>query len=92
MYDQEAAVTSVTAEDYRLPTTVTPDRYEIRLSPDLRSFTFAGEETVAITVHQPTAEIVLNAIELDIDRAVGAGDTAKLGRRQRAGSLAQHQV
>jgi len=70
MHDQEAAVTSVTAEDYRLPTSVTPERYEIRLSPDLRSFTFAGEETVAITVHQPTAEIVLNAIELEIDRAV----------------------
>ncbi|MFI5353834.1 MAG: M1 family metallopeptidase, partial [Candidatus Binatales bacterium] len=70
MHDQQTAVTSITAEDYRLPTTVTPDRYEIRLSPDLGSFTFAGEETVAITVHQPTAEIVLNAIELDIDRAV----------------------
>jgi len=70
MHDQEAAVTSVAAEDYRLPTSVTPERYEIRLVPDLRSFTFAGEETVAITVHQPTAEIVLNAIELEVDRAV----------------------
>jgi len=70
MYDQEAAVTSVTAEDYRLPTTVTPDRYEIRLQPDLESYTFAGEETIAITVHQPVNEIVLNAIELEIDRAV----------------------
>src|SRR5580704_19570121 len=70
MYDQEAAVTSVTTEDYRLPATVTPDRYEIRLQPDLESNTFAGEETIAITVHQAVNEIVLNAIELELDRAV----------------------
>jgi puromycin-sensitive aminopeptidase len=78
MHDQEAAVTSVTTDDYRLPTTVTPQRYEILLNPDLRSFTFAGEQTVAITVHQPTAEIVLNAIELEIDRAVAERNGRRL--------------
>ncbi len=77
MHDQEAAVTSVTAEDYRLPTSATPERYEIRLVPDLRAFTFAGEETVTITVYQPTAEVVLNAIELEIDRA----EVERAGRR-----------
>ena len=51
---------------YQLPTQVSPERYAIRLTPDLRAFTFDGEETVDITVHAPATEIVLNAIELTI--------------------------
>ena len=52
--------------DYRLPTTVMPSRYDIRLEPDLEAATFAGEETVAITVGEPVTEIALNAAELSI--------------------------
>ena len=52
--------------DYRLPATVVPSRYDIRLEPDLEAATFAGEETVAITVTEPVTEIVLNAAELAI--------------------------
>jgi len=50
---------------YRLPATVTPERYEIRLTPDLSAATFAGEENIAIHVHEPVREIVLNAAELE---------------------------
>src|SRR5688572_23320915 len=53
--------------DHRLPTTVAPGRYEIRLEPDLEAATFAGEETIAVTVREPVSEIVLNAAELRID-------------------------
>ncbi|MGH7374456.1 MAG: M1 family metallopeptidase [Candidatus Rokuibacteriota bacterium] len=59
----------VDAIDYRLPTTVVPTRYDIRLEPDLDAATFAGEETVAITVTEPVTEIVLNAAELAIQSA-----------------------
>ncbi len=52
--------------DYRLPATVVPARYDIRLEPDLEAATFAGEETVAITVKEPVTEILLNAAELAI--------------------------
>ena len=52
--------------DYRLPAAVVPSRYDIRLEPDLEAATFAGEETVAITVTVPVTEIVLNAAELSI--------------------------
>ncbi|MFZ0890483.1 MAG: M1 family metallopeptidase, partial [Candidatus Binataceae bacterium] len=62
---QEAALE--TAQDYRLPATVTPERYDLKLTPDLKAFTFVGEETVAIKVNQKTSEILLNALELEID-------------------------
>jgi puromycin-sensitive aminopeptidase len=51
---------------YRLPTTVAPERYEIRLTPDLATATFTGEETVSIRVHEPVRHIVLNAAELEL--------------------------
>src|SRR5215510_10989851 len=58
--------TTLDTQSYRLPDTVRPERYEIRLTPDLRASTFAGEETVFVNVREPVTEIVLNAIELTI--------------------------
>jgi puromycin-sensitive aminopeptidase len=59
---------------YRLPETVVPDRYEIRLVPDLASATFTGDETVLINVREPVREIVFNAIELALHEAVISND------------------
>ncbi|MGH7833012.1 MAG: M1 family metallopeptidase [Candidatus Binatia bacterium] len=58
---------------YRLPETVIPERYEIRLVPDLASATFTGEETVHINARDPVREIVFNAIELALHEAVVIG-------------------
>ena len=69
MRDQEGASLAETVQDYRLPKTVTPSRYDIRLTPDLTAFTFSGEEAVSVTVNEATAEITLNALELEIDSA-----------------------
>jgi aminopeptidase N len=55
---------------HRLPRTVVPRRYDLTLAPDLDAATFAGHETVAVEVAEPTAEIVLNAADLEIDEAV----------------------
>ncbi|RPI04890.1 MAG: M1 family peptidase, partial [Zetaproteobacteria bacterium] len=63
----------------RLPRTVVPSRYEIRIEPDLAAATFVGQETIELTVREPTAEIVLNAADLGIRSAVflnGAGRRA----------------
>src|SRR5260370_6323217 len=70
MFDQETPLSADKALEHRLPTTVTPERYDLKLTPDLTAFTFAGEERVAITVHTATAEIVLNALELTVGEAI----------------------
>ena len=49
---------------YRLPRTVVPSRYDLRLEPDLAAATFAGRVEIAVTVQEPVEEIVLNAAEL----------------------------
>ena len=67
------AVVRAEATEYRLPTVVVPSRYDIRLEPDLDAATFAGEETIAVTVHEPVTEIVLNAAELVISSAAIEG-------------------
>jgi puromycin-sensitive aminopeptidase len=59
--------------DYRLPTTVVPARYDIRLEPDLDAATFAGEETITVEVKEAASEIVLNAAELAIHSVSAEG-------------------
>jgi puromycin-sensitive aminopeptidase len=70
----------VDSQSYRLPETVTPERYQIRLTPDLKAFTFAGEEIVAITIHEPVSEIILNAAELTISDVTIIGTTGAFSK------------
>ena len=56
-------------DPYRLPRHVVPIRYDLRLEPHLKTATFSGEETITLTINQPTAEIVLNAADLEIRTA-----------------------
>src|SRR5215472_2977520 len=58
---------------HRLPTTVLPERYEIRLTADLAAATFAGEEKVSVQVLEPVRQIVLNAAELEIQAVSATG-------------------
>ncbi len=52
-----------------LPSNVTPSHYAIALFPDLEKETFQGDETIDILIKEETKSIVLNSIELDIDKA-----------------------
>ena len=55
-----------TLDPYRLPRHAVPIRYDLRLEPDLPGAKFSGQETITLTIHQRTSDIILNAIELDI--------------------------
>ncbi len=81
MRDQEGAPLAGTEQDYRLPKTVTPQHYEIRLEPDLAACAFKGEESIAVTVHEPAAEIALNALELEIGSVTAERGGAALAGR-----------
>src|SRR3546814_3442121 len=54
---------------YRLPRMVVHRRYYLRLVPDLPSASFTGDVDIAVTVVSSTNEVVLNAIELEVDEA-----------------------
>ena len=48
--DANAPADTVATPAGRLPDAVRPERYDLRLAPDLASSTFAGEATVALVV------------------------------------------
>ena len=49
---------------YRLPYTVEPRRYEIRLVPDLAAATFAGQVRIEAVAHEAVTSIALHGAEL----------------------------
>ena len=56
--------------DARLPGATVPSAYDLRLTPDLSSFTFDGEVAISIELRDPTRKITLNAIELEVKDAL----------------------
>jgi alanyl aminopeptidase len=57
------------APAFRLPDSVAPMRYEVRLAIDPREAGFAGEVTIAASVKRATQVIWLNATAIEIERA-----------------------
>ena len=53
----------------KLPKQVVPQKYSIRIKPDMEKLTFTGSEAIKIDVREPVKEIVLNALELRITTA-----------------------
>jgi puromycin-sensitive aminopeptidase len=66
MSKETTAVLEQESQTHRLPKAAIPERYEIKLTPDLTKFTFSGEEIVYINVKKPVNEILVNASELTI--------------------------
>lgn len=58
-----------TLDPHRLPHDVVPRRYAVELEPDLAAATFSGTVNIDVEVLEPTATVVLNAIELEITAA-----------------------
>ena len=77
------------SNEHRLPRTAIPSRYDIRLAPDLESFTFEGRVKIALDVPTETDRLVLNAIELTIHEATIIADD---GSRRTASVTHDHQA
>ena len=54
----------------KLPKSVVPHHYAIRIEPDLAKATFVGSVAIDIEVRAPVKEIVLNSLDLQIGKAV----------------------
>nr|WP_158945651.1 M1 family metallopeptidase [Granulicella sp. S190] len=52
------------AEAQRLPSGVHPEHYSLTITPDLKSATFTGEETIDVVLDAPAKSITLNAVEI----------------------------
>jgi puromycin-sensitive aminopeptidase len=59
-------MTDATRSDYRLPNSVLPSAYRLRIEPDLEVLTFAGRVEIDVEIGTPVSEIVLNAIGLEV--------------------------
>ena len=61
-----AAALSLTglAQAQRLPKTVLPEHYRLALTPDLKTATFGGDETIDVTLTEASKTIALNAAEI----------------------------
>ena len=71
-----AIAVSAHAERIVLPTDVTPDHYELAVTPEAGPLTFTGRVRIDLTVHKATSRIVLNDADIVIDKASLSGETA----------------
>ena len=62
--------------DFRLPTTVRPLRYDLRIDADLEQWRFRVDEVIEMHLAEPTSSITMHALELDVRSA-----EARLGDR-----------
>ncbi|MDE1156417.1 MAG: M1 family metallopeptidase [Acidobacteriaceae bacterium] len=61
----------------RLPSTVTPEHYSLHLSPDLKTASFTGEESIDVLLSQPQASIVLNSADIKMQSVTATAEKGK---------------
>jgi aminopeptidase N len=59
-----AALAASPAAAQRLPSTVLPSHYDLAFAVDLAHERFEGNETIQIQVEEPTAKVVLHAVDI----------------------------
>lgn len=76
------------SDDFRLPESVKPKHYTLRLAVDLDQAAYTGTVSIDLQVAKPTKTITLNAVDLDIKSATVEGvGSAKISldpKRERA--------
>ncbi|MFP5322357.1 MAG: M1 family metallopeptidase [Acidimicrobiia bacterium] len=91
--DANAPADALATPAGRLPDTVRPERYDLRLAPDLATSTFRGDAVVHLRVEAPTRRLTCNAAELEVDEAwVEVGDRRLDGRIELDDELEQLHV
>ncbi|MEW9570712.1 M1 family metallopeptidase [Rhodanobacter sp. Si-c] len=68
-----AANTPPVAVTTQLPADVRPTHYDLVITPHAQAMRFDGKVVIALDVLRPTANITLNALDLDLTRAVLSG-------------------
>lgn len=69
---------AATAWGQRLPQTVIPQHYTLKLIPDLTKATFAGVESIDVQLNQPANEITLNALEITFNKVTATANGQEL--------------
>src|SRR6266568_2585846 len=59
-----------TDRNFRLSTAIRPTRYRAHLSIDLGAKVFAGDVAIELSLSEPSQELVLHGVELDVSRAL----------------------
>jgi len=58
------SLVSLSSHAQRLPQTVKPEHYTLKLTPDLKSATFTGKESIDAVLSEPASTITLNSAEI----------------------------
>ena len=58
-----------TTNEYQLSTKIKPNNYILNLTPDFNTMTFTGKVIIELSILEPTNQITMNSIELDLINA-----------------------
>ena len=71
-----------TTNEYQLSNKIKPNNYNLSLTPDFNSMTFSGKVIIELSIFEPTNQITMNAIELDLINASISTDSNTLSSNE----------
>ena len=74
-------LTPKTTQAQRLPQTVRPEHYTLKLTPDLKAATFTGKETIDVVLTEPVTTITLNSAEIKFQSVTAEVSGKKLAAK-----------